>query len=140
MSRLAVLGWRLHRWLYRRTGGRIGGRIVGMPVLLLTTTGRHTGRPHTNPLTYLPHGDDLAVIASNGGARSHPDWFLNLRAHPAAYVQVGSRRFAVRAREAEGPEREALWARAVRRYGGYAGYQTRTRRRIPVVVLTADGP
>jgi deazaflavin-dependent oxidoreductase (nitroreductase family) len=111
-----------------------------MPVLLLTTRGRRSGRLHTNVLTYLPRGSDLVVIASNGGARRHPDWFLNLRTHPQAQVEVGTRRVDVRAREAEGPEREALWAQAVRRYGGYAVYQRRTRRRIPVVVLTADGP
>lgn len=137
--RLARHAWRVHRWLYRRSGGRIGGRLVGMPVLLLTTVGRRTGRPHTNVLTYLPHphGSDLVVIASNGGARRHPDWFLNLQVRPEVQVEVGSRRMAMRACEAEGPERETLWAQAVRRYGGYAVYQRRTRRRIPVVVLTA---
>jgi deazaflavin-dependent oxidoreductase (nitroreductase family) len=135
--RLALDAWRLHRWVYRWSGGRIGGHLAGMPVLLLTTRGRRSGRPHTTTLTYLPDGRAFVVIASNGGAPRHPDWFLNLRAHPEAQVEVGARRLSVQAREAEGPERDRLWALVVQRYGGYAVYQRRTRRRIPVVVLTA---
>ncbi|HXF81602.1 MAG TPA: nitroreductase family deazaflavin-dependent oxidoreductase [bacterium] len=111
-----------------------------MPVLLLTTRGRRSGQPRTNVLTYLPDGGALVVIASNGGAPRHPHWFLNLRAHPEAQVEIGGRRRSVRAREAEGPERDRLWALVVQRYGGYAVYQRRTRRRIPVVVLTAAAP
>jgi deazaflavin-dependent oxidoreductase (nitroreductase family) len=135
--RVLTLVWRLHRWLYRRSGGRVGGRLVGMPVLLLVTVGRRSGRPHTTALTYLPHGPDIVIIASNGGAQNHPDWFLNLRAHPEVEIDLGRRHLRMHAQETAGPEREALWARVVHMNRRYAGYQARTKRRIPVVVLTA---
>jgi len=132
--------WWVHRWAYRRSGGRLGGRIVGMPVLLLTTTGRSTGRPRTVALTYLPDGRNFVVIASNGGARRHPDWYANLHAHPEARVQIGRRTITVTARDAGGDRRQHLWARAVQAYRGYAAYQERTRRTIPVVVLEPPAP
>ena len=132
--------WRLHRWIYRLTGGSIGGRLVGMPVLLLTTVGRRSGRRHETALTYLPEGRALVVVASNGGAPRHPDWLLNLRTRPEVEVRIGRQRLAVRAREAIGPERERLWARVTRAYRGYAAYQARTRRCIPVVILMAGAP
>jgi deazaflavin-dependent oxidoreductase (nitroreductase family) len=132
------LAWGIHRWIYTRTGGRLGGRIVGMPVLLLTTTGRSSGRPRTVPLTYLPEGQNFVVIASNGGARRDPDWYANLRAHPAAWVQINRRTVRVNVRDAGDDERERLWIRAVKAYGGYAAYRKRTRRRIPVVVLEPE--
>jgi len=125
----------MHRWTYRASGGRLGGRLLGMPVLLLTTKGRRTGRPHTTALLYFPEGRNVVVIASSGGSAAHPAWWWNLRAHPEARIQIGRGVRRVRAREAEGPERERLWARVVRAYRGYAAYQARTSRRIPVVVL-----
>lgn len=130
--------WGFHRWLYRATGGRLGGRIVGMPVLLLTTMGRRTGRRHTTSLTYLPHGTNFVVIGSNAGAAKHPDWVLNLRADPRAIVQVRDHRMGVRAREAVGAERSQLWNRAIRSYSGYAVYQSRTARTIPVMILEPE--
>lgn len=134
-SRFIELLWRLHRWTYRASGGRVGGRLIGMPVLLLTTRGRRTGRPHTTALTYLPEDASCVIVASNGGAPNHPAWLLNLRASPEADIQVGQRRLRVRAREAGDAERERLWTRIVRVNPGYAVYQARTTRRIPVVVL-----
>ena len=89
----------------------------------------------TVALTYLPDGHNFGVIASNGGAPRHPEWFQNLRARPEARVQVGRRVVMVTAREADGDERERLWRQAVRAYRGYAAYQERTFRRIPAVVL-----
>jgi deazaflavin-dependent oxidoreductase (nitroreductase family) len=127
--------WRLHRWTYRATGGRIGGRLLGFSFLLLTTTGRRTGRPHTVGLTNFPYGTGYAVIGSNGGAPNHPDWILNLRADPQAVVQVRNQHAAVRAREATEEERQALWARATGAYPGYEAYRRRTRRTIPIMVL-----
>lgn len=106
-----------------------------MPVLLLTTTGRRTGRPHRVGLTYLPLGSGVAVVGSNGGAPKHPDWILNLRAHPQATVQIGGARVVLQAREATGKERDDLWERAVAAYPRYAAYRRRTGRRIPVVIL-----
>lgn len=127
--------WRAHRWLYGASGGRLGGRLLGMPVLLLTTTGRRTGQRHMTALTYLPEGLNFVVIASNGGAHYHPDWYLNLRARAEVEVLVGRRQTRARAREADGAERARLWGQIVRANSRYAGYQARTSRRIPVVVL-----
>ncbi len=129
------LVWRLHRWVYRRSGGRVGGRLLGLPMLLLTTTGRRSGHPHTTALTYLTEGAHYAVVASNGGAPQHPAWLHNLRAFPEAQIQVGSTVYPVQAREAVGAERERLWNRMVQLYAGYKGYQARTTRQIPVLVL-----
>lgn len=136
---LVRLFWRIHPLLYRRSGGRIGGRLRGLPVLLLTTTGRRSGQPRTKALMYLPHGDALVVIASNLGAAQHPHWWLNLRADSRALVQVGAERFAVRAREAEGEAREAIWRALVARQPAYDEYRGQTTRRIPVVVLEKEG-
>ncbi len=136
--RLIRAVWRFHRWLYRATGGRAGGRIVGMPVLLLTTTGRRTGRRHTTSLTYLPHGTCFVVFGSNGGAPEHPDWVLNLRANPLAVVQVRDLNTVVEAHEAAGAERSQLWNRAVQTYSGYAAYQSKTTRTIPVIILEPE--
>lgn len=125
-----------HANAYRLTRGAVGHRIPGLPpFLLLEHTGARSGRRRVTPLVYLTEGDGYAVIASKGGHPRHPAWLHNLRAQPDVTVQVGSRRIDVRAREAEGEERERLWARAVEAYGPYADYQARTERRIPVVVL-----
>jgi len=129
------LFWKLHRFLYRVSGGRIGGRVVGMPVLMLTTTGRKSGVPRANVLTYLPKGRASVVFASNAGEPRHPAWWLNLAADPHATVQRGQEVTPVIAREAEGEERARLWDEVVRTEAGYAVYAERTTRRIPVVVL-----
>ena len=129
------LFWRLHPRLYRWTGGRVGGRLLGMPALLLTTTGRRSQLPRTTALTYLPREGSFVVFASVLGEPRHPAWWLNLQATADAEIQVGRDRVRVRAREAEGEEREALWAEVVARVADYAEYQKRTRRRIPVVIL-----
>lgn len=135
----ANLGFRMlgavHRRAYRLTGGKVGGRIVGTPVLLLTTTGRKSGRPRTQPLLYTRAGEGYAVIASKGGAPRHPLWYLNLRAHPLAEITVGRETRTVRARDAEEGERERLWRQLADRYSGYDRYAEKTSRRIPVVVL-----
>jgi deazaflavin-dependent oxidoreductase (nitroreductase family) len=132
---MMTLLWRFHRWVYRISGGRVGGRLLGVPMLLLTTTGRRSGQPHTTALTYLTEGAHFVVVASNGGAPHHPAWLLNLRAHPEVQIQVGPTLHRVRAREAADPERQRLWTRMVQLYAGYGGYQARTTRRIPVVIL-----
>lgn len=129
------LFWRLHPRLYRWSGGRIGGRLMNMPVLLLRTRGRRTGALRENALTYLPADDACVVIGSCLGEPRHPAWVHNLRARPEACVQVGREVVPVRAREAEGEERERLWRAVVERQPEYAAYAERTERRIPVVVL-----
>jgi F420H(2)-dependent quinone reductase len=124
-----------HAFLYRATRGRLGRRLAHHDILLLTTTGRAGGRPHTVPLLYLRDEAGLVVIASFAGHDRHPAWYLNLQANPRAEVQIDGERLAVSAREATSGERPLLWARAVAEYPGYARYQERTARRIPVVVL-----
>jgi len=134
-TRSMELVWKIHRWLYRVSGGRVGGRMMGMPVLLLTTTGRKTGQPRTSPLMYFPDGDACVVIASNAGEPSHPAWWLNLRAEPCATIQRGSQVARVRAREAAGEERARLWVKLVELDRSYETYRQRTKRQIPVVLL-----
>ena len=126
---------KLHASLFRATAGRVGGRIVGCPVLLLNTVGRKTGQRRTNPLFYLRDGDRYVIVASNGGTREHPAWLLNLKAHPEATVEVGGRQTRVRAEEASPEERVRLWPRLVDMYSSYEGYQRKTDREIPVIVL-----
>jgi deazaflavin-dependent oxidoreductase (nitroreductase family) len=107
----------------------------GAPILLLTTTGRKTGRKIIKPLIYQPHGNDYLVVASKGGARRPPDWYLNLEANPEVEVQVRGDRFKARARAATPEEQPDLWRRMVSVWPDYDEYQKRTDRQIPVVIL-----
>lgn len=124
----------LHVFLYRASGGKIGGRLRDAPVLLLTVTGRKSGKQRTTPLLYGLAGDAFVLIASVGGAPRNPAWYHNLQGREAE-VQVLRGHVRVRARDAEGEERERLWAQMVGLYPPYADYQQKTTRRIPVVVL-----
>jgi deazaflavin-dependent oxidoreductase (nitroreductase family) len=135
IQRFVDLNVRLYRW----TGGRLGGKVKGAPVLLLDCTGRKTRRVRTTPVLYLEDGRDLVVVASRGGSDATPAWFLNLKAHPSTEVQVGSERRAVLAREATAEEKERLWPRLVEMFPDYAVYQERTERQIPVVILGPAG-
>jgi deazaflavin-dependent oxidoreductase (nitroreductase family) len=121
--------------LYRLSGGRLGGKVSGAPVLLLDHIGRKTGRPRTTPVLYMPDGDNLIVVASRAGSDVDPAWWLNLKANPATTVQVGSERRRVVARQATPEEKQGLWPRLVDAYSDYAVYQRRTAREIPVIVL-----
>ena len=134
-TRSMELAWKIHRWLYRTSGGRVGGRMMGMPVLLLTTTGRKTGEPRTSPLMYFPEGDACVVIASNAGEPQLPAWWLNLRADPRATVRRGREVARVRAREAAGEERARLWAKLIQLDRSYETYRQRTTRQLTVVLL-----
>jgi deazaflavin-dependent oxidoreductase (nitroreductase family) len=125
----------IHRRLYLLTGGKVGGRIGKLPVLLLTTTGRKSGQPRTQPLAFTMTGGGYAVIASKGGSPRHPLWYLNLRANPLADVTLGRETRNVRARDAHGAERERLWRALADLYPGYDRYAQKTSRQIPVVVL-----
>jgi F420H(2)-dependent quinone reductase len=125
-----------HTAAYRLTGGVIGHRFPGAPPsLLLDHVGAKSDTKRTTPLTYLRDGDDFVIVASKGGYPKNPGWFYNLRAHPDTTIQVGSRRRPVRARVATPEERTRLWPKVVDLYGGYAGYQERTGREIPLVIL-----
>ncbi len=135
-DRLARTVTAAHVFLYRLTGGRLAGRVAGMPVLLLTTRGRRSGRSRTVPLTYFVDGNGIVLVASYGGDDRHPGWYRNLRSHPHVEVAQGRRRRALTARDATPDERDRLWPHITATYPGYARYQRRTSRRIPLVVLT----
>jgi deazaflavin-dependent oxidoreductase (nitroreductase family) len=129
-------------WLYKRTGGRIGGKWrVGAgfrkppPICLLEHRGRKTGRIRTTPLVYLRDGERIIVVASQAGRPEHPMWYLNLLADPRVTVQVGRERRPMRARVTEPDERALLWPLLVDLYADYDSYQSWTDRVIPVVVL-----
>jgi deazaflavin-dependent oxidoreductase (nitroreductase family) len=129
---------RTHLVLQRLSRGRLLGTVAGMPVLLLTTTGRHSGKPRRTPLTFMRDAADLVVIASNGGSDRPPDWCLNLQHDPRATVEIGGERQAVTARTASAAERERLWPEITAAYSGYARYQQRTAREIAVLLLSPD--
>ena len=125
----------LHPLVYRSTGGMIGGLMGLSPVGLLNTTGRVSGKERTTPLNFLPDGGNFVVVASNGGAAQHPDWYRNLEAQPEATFEVGPVRRPVRARTATGDERTRLWNSLVFMNPMYGVYASSTSREIPVVVL-----
>ena len=122
-------------WLYRRTHGKIGGRMQGLPVLLLTTTGRRTGKMRVTPLGYFEHAGDYVIIASNAGFDTHPAWFHNLQSHPQVALQIRDKQLTAIAEPANPTLRRQLWAMLVERAPGYRAYQQRTTREIPMVLL-----
>lgn len=124
-----------HARVYRETNGETGFIWNGVPILLLTTTGRKSGEPRTVPLIYRQVGDRSVIIASKGGAATHPAWFLNVSENPEVEVQIRGDVFRARARAAEGAERQELWDEAASAWPNYNVYQTRTDRKIPVVAL-----
>jgi F420H(2)-dependent quinone reductase len=128
-----------HQFVYERSGGRLGHRILGVPCLLLRTVGAKTGLTRTNSLVYARDGDDYLVVASNGGAPRSPGWYHNLRANPEVEIQVATRQLSARARvvPAGDADYERLWdiVNANNR-DRYRAYQKSTARPIPVVVLT----
>lgn len=130
---LRLLG--LLQLVYEGTDGRLGSRIGPYQLLLLRTRGRRTGQLRTSELLYVEDGESLVVVGSKGGSDAAPAWLLNLRADPEAEVQVGTRRFAARARLAEGKEHDRLWREVNAIWPDYQRYQDRSSRRIPVVVL-----
>jgi deazaflavin-dependent oxidoreductase (nitroreductase family) len=125
-----------HTLVYRASGGLLGHRIPGAPpMLLLDHLGAKSGAKRTSPLAYVEDGQNYVIVASKGGHPKHPGWYHNLRANPNTTIQVGSKRKAVRARVANAEEHKRLWPKVVETYSGYAGYQERTKRKIPLVML-----
>jgi len=120
---------------FRANEGKVGGPFEGATMLLLHTTGAKSGLPRVNPLVYLPDGERYVIIASKGGAPEDPQWYRNLLADPNDEIEVGTRRFPVRATVITGPERDELYARQVARRPAFAEYETRTTRTIPVIAL-----
>jgi len=141
----AVLAWcsghiphltsRSHLFLYRLTGKRLGSRLPGYRLLWLTTTGRTTGKQRTKPLLYLTDGSAYVVLASNDGADTPPQWYLNLLRQPYATIEVNRSKIQVIATTADAPERTRLWPIALKTYPLYEVVARRTRREIPVVIL-----
>jgi deazaflavin-dependent oxidoreductase (nitroreductase family) len=125
-----------HTVVYRLTGGLIGHRFPGAPpMLLLDHVGAKSGVKRTTPLVYVDDSPNVVLVASKGGHPKNPAWYHNLRANPDTTVQIGSERRPVHARVADAQEREQLWPKAVATYSGYRGYQQRTARQIPLVIL-----
>lgn len=121
--------------LYRLTSGKFGGKVQGLPVLLLTTIGRKTGKKRITPLGYLEHYGSYVITATNAGFDTHPAWFHNLKSHPQVELQIADKQLTAIAEPANPTLRRQLWARFVERAPGYGAYESRTSREIPVVVL-----
>lgn len=120
---------------FRANAGKVGGYFAGSNLVLLTTKGAKTGKATTSPVMYLPDGERYVVIASNAGADHHPAWFHNLSANPDATAEIGTETFEVKATTIEGTERDELYARMVAIAPGFAEYEAKTSRRIPVLAL-----
>lgn len=127
---------RLHSFIYRLSGGRLLSRISSGPVLLLTTTGRRSGKLHTRPLVYLPDGERYVVVGSAAGQAEHPDWVRNVLAQATVLVQTGNHRRIMRAELARGSEHAKLWPKVVELFPGFAAYQYATMRELPIIVLS----
>lgn len=122
---------------FRANGGRVGGPFEGAPMILVHHIGARSGTERVTPLVYFPQDDDrMVIIASKAGAPTNPDWYHNVKAHPEIDVEVGTETFPVVVTEATGTERDDIWARAVVAMPGFGGYQEKTDRVIPVLVLT----
>jgi len=120
---------------FRANDGKVGGPFEGAPLLLLHTVGAKTGQQRVNPMMYQAVPDGYAVFASKGGAPDNPDWYHNLLAHPQVSAEIGSRTVELKARVAAGDEREKIWATQKAAYPGFADYEQKTSRQIPVVIL-----
>ena len=120
---------------FRANAGKVGGPFAGRTLLLLHTIGAKSGLERINPVAYITDGDQLVIIASKGGAPTNPHWYNNLVAHPSASVEVGTEKFEVQASVTAEPERTRLYNKMVEMMPGFAEYQRKTKRTIPVIVL-----
>jgi deazaflavin-dependent oxidoreductase (nitroreductase family) len=120
---------------FRANEGKVGGQFAGAPLVLLTTTGARSGQPRTSPMMYLDDGGRRYVFASKAGAPTNPDWYHNLKANPEVTVEVGTDELRATAREVTGAERDRIYAHQAGLYPGFAEYQEKTDRTIPVVEL-----
>ena len=131
---------RMHVFWYKLSGGRLLGNFGRAPVLLLTTIGRKTGKSRTTPLLYIQDEERVAIAASNGGRDKDPSWWTNLKHNPRATIQIKGAKRTVTAREASRDEKDMLWPRLAKMYPQYDDYQRKTKREIPVVILTPAEP
>jgi F420H(2)-dependent quinone reductase len=129
-----------HRRILRASSGRLLGRMGGHPLLILTTTGRRTGRPYSTPVIGVPSGADWLVVASNGGAATQPLWVRNIEASADVTVRRGARAESFRARILPASERSQWWPKLVQAYPAYAKMQAKTDRELPVILLTPTDP
>lgn len=120
---------------FRANDGKVGGNFEGAPLLLLHTTGARSGQERVNPMMYQDLGGAVAVFASKAGADTNPDWYHNLVAHSQVSAEIGSETRQFSARTAQGDERERIWSKHKQEYPGFAGYEEKTDREIPVVIL-----
>jgi deazaflavin-dependent oxidoreductase (nitroreductase family) len=120
---------------FRTNGGKVGGRFEGAPLLLLHSTGAKSGQERINPMMYLADGGSYVVFASKAGAPTNPDWYHNVVAHPAVSIELGDGTISAVARVADGETRERLWSQQKQLYPGFADYESKTTRQIPVVIL-----
>jgi F420H(2)-dependent quinone reductase len=130
---------RLQIFMYRRSGGKMLGHLRGMPVLLLTTIGRKSGKRRVAPVMYIRDGNNYVVTASNSGDDKHPGWFLNLRANPQITIEVDGMTKRVTAHQASSQEKGRLWPQLVEKAPFFDGYRKKTRREIPMVILEPSG-
>jgi len=128
---------RVHQFVYRISGGKIGS-YFGAPTLLLTTIGRKSGQSRTTPLYYLEEDNHWAVLASNAGSEQHPAWYHNLKATPSAKVQIRDKQFDVNVRVADADDRDRLWSQFLEIFAGYESYQAETNREMPIVILEPE--
>jgi F420H(2)-dependent quinone reductase len=135
MRAIGRIGSAIHRALYRASGGKRGGKVNGVPVALLTTRGRRTGRHHTWPIGYLVVGEDILLTGSAGGAPHHPGWYYNVRANPHVTITIGRQSREMIAEIQTGLDREQGWERIVREYPIFTRYQDKVARQLPVVRL-----
>jgi deazaflavin-dependent oxidoreductase (nitroreductase family) len=124
---------------FRANQGRVGGMFKDTPILLLHHTGARSGTVRVNPLAYQKDGDTFIVFGSKGGAPTNPDWYHNLRANPEAEIEVGTESVRVKARIAGGEERDRIWTRQKQLMPGFAAYEKKTSRQIPVIILEPVG-
>jgi F420H(2)-dependent quinone reductase len=134
-QRLINLFLMIHVFLYRLSGGALGGHFRGLPVLLLTTVGRKTGKRRTVPLLYIRDGANYVITASNGGRNQNPGWWLNLQSNPQTTIEVATDKISVLAEQAIAEEKKLLWEKLVDKAHFYVDYQKRTKRDIPMVIL-----
>ena len=126
----------LHVALYRMSGGKFANRIANLPILLITTFGRKSGKPYTNPLVYIKDGQDYLVSATAGGANTDPGWYRNLKTKPQAKIEVGDTTFNVQVTIAESEERTRLYEQFKAASSNFVKYEQSTRRVLPVIRLT----
>lgn len=120
---------------FRANGGKVGGPYEGVPLLLLTTTGARSGKAYTTPLAYFTDGDRFIIVASAAGRPKNPAWYHNLIAHPQVAIDLGSESYNLTATVVADEERERLWSKITTQNPVFAGYQTKTTRRIPIIAL-----